>query len=168
MISFSPKFLCLLIFLLSAVVVSTHLRLKASCPLWLLSISLTSHIHQILMFPMIFYAISIPHPQYQHANLAWFQVPSGLVQQPPYSQTWKGSLLFAADLYSNILDLLFRNLHNPTSPLPLLLLTDPTSCQHPLPTLGRLSLSLTTPGWFVLSLYEIFSSSTICGFLPKI
>ena len=44
-------------------------------------------------------------------------------------------LLFAADLYSNILDLLFRNLHNPTSPLPLLLLTDPTS-GHPPPEVG--------------------------------
>ena len=34
-----------------------------------------------------------PHPHYQHANLAWSQVPSGLLQQPPYSQTWKGYYL---------------------------------------------------------------------------
>lgn len=79
----------------------------------------------------------------------------------------KGSLLHISSLISDILDLIFRNLHNPVSSLPLLLSNNPTSGQHPLPTPGRLFLSLTTPV-VAYSLSEILYYSTIYGIMPTI
>lgn len=159
MMFFSPKSLCLLSFLLS--VASTYLSLKS--PSQTVTPLCFPHTHQILTVSC--------------GTLCHIHSPSPLSIGKTSGPIWtsvslfpnmqKGSLLRISSLISDILDLIFRNLHNPVSSLPLLLSNNPTSGQHPLPTPGRLFLSLTTPV-VAYSLSEILYYSTIYGIMPTI